>query len=222
MHFLYFSDNQLIMSNRTDDFDSVGIALVNKLPTMEKIQEIIGNQTSNSASTSAYERTWRQPRSVNHKYCDSCGESGDLMCCDQCPASFHLECLDPPMSEEDVPSTCEFVCKRCTNLSKIRFQRLDDEVASTCSNTSGGSGPTASLASSRKRRGKKNSTFEPPVSQIRVETEEIMIPSSESPIANGFQMLIAASKYTNPKEFELLKEHCINDKIPGILCCYYL
>lgn len=34
----------------------------------------------------------RQGRSVNHDCCDSCKEGGDLLCCDRCPAAFHLQC----------------------------------------------------------------------------------------------------------------------------------
>lgn len=34
----------------------------------------------------------RQGRTVNHDSCDSCKEGGDLLCCDWCPAAFHLQC----------------------------------------------------------------------------------------------------------------------------------
>lgn len=36
---------------------------------------------------------------------------GDLLCCDLCPAVFHLDCLNPPMSQ--VPRD-EWHCPVCT------------------------------------------------------------------------------------------------------------
>lgn len=34
----------------------------------------------------------RSGRATNHDTCDSCREGGDLLCCDHCPAAFHLQC----------------------------------------------------------------------------------------------------------------------------------
>ncbi|CAG9104834.1 unnamed protein product [Plutella xylostella] len=34
----------------------------------------------------------RPGKGHNHDSCDACGEGGDLICCDRCPASFHLGC----------------------------------------------------------------------------------------------------------------------------------
>ena len=34
----------------------------------------------------------RSKRLLNRDSCDACKEGGDLLCCDQCPASFHLQC----------------------------------------------------------------------------------------------------------------------------------
>lgn len=47
---------------------------------------------------------------TNHDYCDGCFEGGELLCCDDCPASYHLFCLDPPL--ECIPAG-DWSCKRC-------------------------------------------------------------------------------------------------------------
>lgn len=38
----------------------------------------------------------RSGRATNHDTCDSCREGGDLLCCDHCPAAFHLQCWSVP------------------------------------------------------------------------------------------------------------------------------
>lgn len=42
--------------------------------------------------------------------CKVCRDGGDLICCQQCDASFHLGCLDPPL--ESIPSG-EWYCPGC-------------------------------------------------------------------------------------------------------------
>lgn len=54
----------------------------------------------------------KQGRSVNNDNCDSCGEGGDLLCCDRCPCAFHLTCCDPPLEEDDIPDG-EWLCNEC-------------------------------------------------------------------------------------------------------------
>lgn len=39
----------------------------------------------------------RSGRATNHDTCDSCREGGDLLCCDHCPAAFHLQCWSVPL-----------------------------------------------------------------------------------------------------------------------------
>lgn len=51
---------------------------------------------------------------ANIKYndhCRVCYKVGDLLCCETCPAVFHLHCLNPPL--EQVPSE-DWQCPICT------------------------------------------------------------------------------------------------------------
>lgn len=43
-------------------------------------------------------------------HCRCCHKLGDLLCCETCPAVFHLECVDPPL--KDVP-TEDWQCSIC-------------------------------------------------------------------------------------------------------------
>lgn len=111
---------------------------------MEQIQKLVAPPTSEDPSKKAKRpvREYRRPgRTVNHDCCDSCKEGGDLLCCDRCPAAFHLQCHDPPLTEDDVPSG-EWVCHRCSLLAaeedaKKENERMDvdeesDEILEDC------------------------------------------------------------------------------------------
>eukprot|EP00118_Oscarella_pearsei_P003765 m.15666 g.15666 ORF g.15666 m.15666 type:complete len:366 (+) comp26492_c0_seq3:151-1248(+) len=54
----------------------------------------------------------RYGRTSNHDRCDSCSEGGDLICCDRCPAAFHLYCCEPPLDPDNLPSG-EWLCRKC-------------------------------------------------------------------------------------------------------------
>ncbi|XP_071215835.1 PHD finger protein 12-like isoform X1 [Salvelinus alpinus] len=60
----------------------------------------------------------RKSRATNHDTCDSCHEGGDLLCCDHCPAAFHLQCCNPPLSEEMLPPG-DWMCHRCNFRRKL-------------------------------------------------------------------------------------------------------
>ncbi|KEY74154.1 hypothetical protein S7711_00314 [Stachybotrys chartarum IBT 7711] len=46
----------------------------------------------------------------NDEYCSACGNSGDVVCCDGCPRSFHFECVDM-VESETLPD--EWFCTEC-------------------------------------------------------------------------------------------------------------
>jgi hypothetical protein len=64
-------------------------------------------------------RTTRKQKDVedNDDHCSTCrGTTGDLICCDDCPKSFHGYCCDPPIDPDNVPEG-SWICKTCS-LSK--------------------------------------------------------------------------------------------------------
>ena len=48
----------------------------------------------------------------NEDHCNACNGSGELLCCDGCPRSFHFKCLDPPMDASKPPEG-EWFCHVC-------------------------------------------------------------------------------------------------------------
>ncbi|XP_022696586.1 nucleosome-remodeling factor subunit NURF301-like isoform X2 [Varroa jacobsoni] len=54
--------------------------------------------------------TTREGAPQHDDHCRVCHKLGDLLCCEQCPAVYHLTCLDPPL--ETVPSE-DWVCPVC-------------------------------------------------------------------------------------------------------------
>jgi len=64
----------------------------------------------------------RPGKGHNHDCCDSCFEGGALICCDSCPSSFHLQCHDPPLEDNDIPEG-DWICIKCF-ASKPENQRL--------------------------------------------------------------------------------------------------
>ena len=68
----------------------------------------------------------RPGRGHNHDSCDSCSEGGALICCDLCPASFHLQCHDPPLSDSEIPEG-DWSCIQCFSKTE-ECQRLVAEA----------------------------------------------------------------------------------------------
>ncbi|KAM8924242.1 chromodomain-helicase-DNA-binding protein 4 [Pelodytes ibericus] len=53
------------------------------------------------------------PEEEDHhmEFCRVCKDGGELLCCDTCPSSYHIHCLNPPLPE--IPNG-EWLCPRCT------------------------------------------------------------------------------------------------------------
>ena len=46
---------------------------------------------------------------VNTSWCFICSKGGDLICCESCPASFHVDCLKIP----DLNPEAKYFCDNC-------------------------------------------------------------------------------------------------------------
>ncbi|XP_033108738.1 chromodomain-helicase-DNA-binding protein 5-like isoform X2 [Anneissia japonica] len=56
------------------------------------------------------------------EFCRVCHDGGELLCCDQCPLSYHIFCLNPPLKQ--IPDG-EWLCPRCSCESpKGRVQKI--------------------------------------------------------------------------------------------------
>ncbi|KAG7208758.1 hypothetical protein KM043_014953 [Ampulex compressa] len=59
----------------------------------------------------------RRGRGHNHDFCDACRDGGELICCDKCPASYHLQCHYPAVDPTDIPNG-EWLCYACRCAAK--------------------------------------------------------------------------------------------------------
>ena len=53
----------------------------------------------------------------NSDECSICGEGGNLICCDSCPESYHLNCLG--LSAQDVEGIEKWSCQTCHRKRKL-------------------------------------------------------------------------------------------------------
>ncbi|XP_054640028.1 chromodomain-helicase-DNA-binding protein 5 isoform X2 [Dunckerocampus dactyliophorus] len=52
----------------------------------------------------------REEEDDHMEFCRVCKDGGELLCCDTCPSSYHIHCLNPPLPE--IPNG-EWLCPRC-------------------------------------------------------------------------------------------------------------
>lgn len=54
---------------------------------------------------------------INNDYCNSCGGTGELLCCESCARSFHFSCIEPPVMAVEEISDSEWCCRHCKPIS---------------------------------------------------------------------------------------------------------
>ena len=82
------------------------------------------------------------------EFCRVCKDGGELLCCDACPSSYHLHCLNPPLPE--IPNG-EWLCPRCTvSVTPARAER-----------------PAPDKSRSLPRRGPRSPRSHPPRPRLR-------------------------------------------------------
>jgi len=96
------------------------------LAQMQKLFEPPGKslplKVEQESTTELHPYFKRPGKGHNHDCCDSCFEGGALICCDSCPSSFHLQCHDPPLEDNDIPEG-DWICIKCF-ASKPENQKL--------------------------------------------------------------------------------------------------
>lgn len=64
----------------------------------------------------------------NFDYCVVCEDGGDLICCSECPRSFHRSCIDNPSSI----LSANWSCERCrTDFLVLPEEELPMDISST-------------------------------------------------------------------------------------------
>ncbi|KAG9508693.1 Histone-lysine N-methyltransferase NSD2, partial [Fragariocoptes setiger] len=61
-------------------------------------------------------RNTKNEKHLNVSWCFSCNEGGKLVCCESCPAAFHVDCLDPPLASED-----QYFCFDCLRRKQLHY-----------------------------------------------------------------------------------------------------
>ena len=81
------------------------------LVPLEKKLEVLCRLTEQFLSSNAVrEEVVNEGMFQSEDHCRNCSKMGDLLCCESCPAVFHLHCLKPPL--EEVPQG-DWLCPLC-------------------------------------------------------------------------------------------------------------
>lgn len=170
-------------------------------------------------------------RRHNQDYCYGCSTTGELICCDRCPASFHLECHDPPLTEKDVPQG-PWLCRSCKSEHDAELPRqkkvplmksgsLDSRMELLPSRERRGSRPSTPVGPQEnllialgvaRKIFPKRSNSEAPMQRLSLSVE----PNTPSDaLISPWDQLVKAASRCNPRKFELPREMCVHQLFPG-------
>ncbi|XP_042240083.1 PHD finger protein 12-like isoform X2 [Homarus americanus] len=198
------------MTSMEYDVDSMGglmpqiQALTAPPGSREPNKQQSGGSTGSSKEGLAAHPYFRRPgRGHNHDSCDACGEGGDLICCDVCPASFHLMCHDPPLDEEDIPMG-RWACHQC------KVAGPDDD------RTSVSSGKSNKSAKGIKRKDKEEEKPTSAAGKSETNDKRVCAGGREFEVSDSpLFTLIKAAATVNPKQFTLPFEMTLPVCFPG-------
>ncbi|KNC26245.1 hypothetical protein FF38_08926 [Lucilia cuprina] len=210
---------------------------IEELPIMEQIQILIKPPPNEDEKLGIRPTVVKHPyykrpgRGHNHDLCDACEEGGDLLCCDRCPSSFHLQCHDPPLTEDDIPSG-QWLCHNCrmtlktapssSKSSSVERMSSASAVVNSRPNTPSVGGDLESIpfkirhlrkrSSSRASFCSDLSSTEKYLSKLPVGIQRALDPNKKP---TPLDELIKAASILNPKQFELPRELEIHTQFPG-------
>ncbi|XP_013149241.1 PREDICTED: PHD finger protein 12 [Papilio polytes] len=150
----------------------------------------------------------RPGKGHNHDSCDACGEGGDLICCDRCPASFHLGCYDPPLEVSDIP-TGLWLCRECCASDEKQSSSRSSRAQSPADKSDNEKRTRASTSAKKRKEDDKDSEEDKEPEEVSKEPEE------EKKELTPMEVLVNAAKIMNPKQFELPREMRIPLIFPG-------
>ena len=102
--------------------------------------EVVGKSDKGSGKIAPPASIASPEKDEHQEFCTECRDGGDLICCENCPASYHIFCLTPPLTA--IPEGV-WLCPRCgckplkAKVSKILTWRWfeppknDDELVHT-------------------------------------------------------------------------------------------
>ncbi|XP_061723015.1 uncharacterized protein LOC133529335 [Cydia pomonella] len=192
------------MSNVSYDLDTSGGLMPLIKALIKPPDEEVNNQKSKKPQHPYYKRPGK---GHNRDSCDACGEGGDLICCDRCPASFHLGCYDPPLDENDIPAGL-WLCRECQGADAEQPPSARGSRAVSPADSKDSDKKTRSL---RNRSNSTKKTEEDDKDKDKDTKEK----EKEDKELTPMEILVKAAKVMNPRQFELPREMRVPCPFPG-------